>query len=209
MIFIKKYSYRGYMRLISVLCIFLLTTFFIGCDKNDEFQKKYEILSSKNGNKLMVRTDTCIFLSGVDSIIPDKPSKYTETEILNRFIDSYTEDQYWIKTKLGDWCVKYGLSTDSLYISKRYIYSQYIPEKKGYVAIPFISTPYQMGLIYNISKNIIGFNGGYGVTPIKGIYGNCWTVIFNIKYDSQGNEVNVYYPCNPEQLKWYYYWYKI
>ena len=73
MIFIKKYSYRGYMRLISVLCIFLLTTFFIGCDKNDEFQKKYEILSSKNGNKLMVRTDTCIFLSGVDSIIPDKP----------------------------------------------------------------------------------------------------------------------------------------
>lgn len=209
MIFIKKHNSHRYIGIISLLSIFLLAAFLVGCDKNEDVSKNYSIISAKDGNELIVRTDTSIYLSGIDSIIPNKPLDYTDIEILNRFIDSYTEDRYWIKTKLGDWCAQYGLSADSIYLSKKYIYSQYIPEKKGYVAIPFVSATNQMGFIKTTSKNIIGFTGGYGITPIKGIYGNCWTVIFYIKYDSQGNEVNIYYPCNPEQLKWYYYWYKI
>lgn len=208
MIHIKIYYSCRYMGVISLLSIFVLTTSIVSCNRDEDLSKKYEILTTKDGRKLEVRVDTCIYLSGIDSIIPNKPSNNIDIEYLNRFIDC-TESRYWIKTKLGDWCTKYGLSSDSIYLSKKSIYSQYIPEKKGYIAIPFISTRNQMGFINTAPKYIIGFHGGYGITPIKGVYGNCWTVIFNIKYDNKGNEINVYYPCNPEQLKWYYYWYKL
>ena len=195
--------------LLLSLSVFLFTYISISCDKEDDISTRYKFVTAKDGSKLIVRTDTFTYLSGIDSVIPDKPSGVTDVEHLNRFIESYTEDRCWINTKLGDWCVKYGLSTDSTYLSKRRIYSQYIPGRKGYVAIPFVPTIDQMGFQHNDSRNTIGFYGGYGIIPIKGVYGNCWTVIFDVKYDTQGNEINLYYPCCPEQLKWHYYWYKL
>ena len=106
MIHIKTYYSCRYMGVISLLSIFLLTTSIVSCNRDEDLSKKYEILTTKDGRKLEVRVDTCIYLSGIDSIIPNKPSNNIDIEYLNRFIDC-TESRYWIKTKLGDWCTKY------------------------------------------------------------------------------------------------------
>ena len=192
------------------LCIMLFLIVAVGCS-DDDVIRIYDEVVTDYGNTLKVRNDTSICLMKIDSVISGIPPEGAEVEILNRYIDKL-EDRYWVKAKLGDWCVDYGLNPDSVYLVKKIIYSQFIPEKEGCVcvAIPFVPSGEKMGLVNRSDpKLVIGFTGGVNILPIDGLYGNCWTVIYHIGYDIEGNSVDEYFPCKPEELRWYYFWYNL
>ena len=146
MIHIKTYYSCRYMGVISLLSIFLLTTSIVSCNRDEDLSKKYEILTTKDGRKLEVRVDTCIYLSGIDSIIPNKPSNNIDIEYLNRFIDC-TESRYWIKTKLGDWCTNMDCRL-TLYIFRKRAYILNIFQKKK-VTLQFLL--FQQGIKWDLS----------------------------------------------------------
>ena len=185
------------------------------CTKDDsDYNSRYEFISTSSG-PIKVRKDTLINLK-VDSVIPDIPSgldSYVQKETLYRYVDTMAA-RYWYKVRLGDWCKKYGLSTDSIYIAKKIMYSNYIPQTKdeSTIAIPYVPTGAQhMGFFRDLAnknlkgKNIIGYTGGIRIALIDGINGNCWTIIYYIGYDQRGNKIDIYYPCSPYDLEWHYY----
>ena len=186
------------------------------CTKDDsDYNSRYEFISTSSG-PIKVRKDTLINLK-VDSVIPDIPSgldSYVQKETLYRYVDTMAA-RYWYKVRLGDWCKKYGLSTDSIYIAKKIMYSNYIPRTRTrhIFAFPYVpSKEHHMGFLYIApedkhlqGKNIIGYTGGVEIETIDGITGNCWTIIYYIGYDQRGNKIDIYYPCSPYDLEWHYY----
>ena len=203
---IKK-SCQYWLLLLFTNAFFLI---FLSCNDDIIDNTNYNIILTEDGKSLQVRKDTLLFLSRDSfSTIRDDAIDPNNIEILNRFVD-VKRDNDWLKTKFGNWCLKYSLSPDSLYLCRKEYYYNCIPGKEGYVAIPYVPLGSAMGLYENDDNTIIiGYKGGINITPIKGVIGNCWTLIYYIGYTSNGRKIDLYFPTNPQMLKWYYSWYKI
>ena len=188
----------------------VMVLFFASCNDDPEEVEHYIIIESNNGENLKVRNDTLCFLQNNQfPVISTKPVDPNRIETLHRYIDIMYKNE-WVKTYLGDWCIDYGLSPDSIYLARKEYYFQIIPNKDGYIAIPFVPTNTAMALYERADKGeCIGYHGGVDITPIEGKTGNCWTYVYHIGYDYNGNYIGLYIPVNPNELEWYYSWYKI
>lgn len=192
--------------------IMVISAIFISCDNDVERVSNFDVLTSDNGEMLKVRNDTIVtFPENSFTTIRDTAVNENSIEVLNRFVDVKKGD-VWFKAKFGKWCIDYGLSEDLTYLIRKDYYFQLIPENKGYVAIPFVpqDSKDKMGFYENHSGTpCIGYDGGFGITPKFGSFGNCWTIIYYIGYDASGNSVGLYFPTFPEKITWYYSWYKL
>lgn len=138
---------------------------------------------------------------------PDSVSGYTSCDSVS----------YWNETKVGGWMSKYGLSPDKKYISRTEYYFKEIPLRSDELCAYYLPKQAKMGLSAEncvidyktyIRPNIeYPLNIGFGQNAYPGNRNGAYlayTAIIHIKYDSEGNMVNVYYPCKPQELTWYF-----
>jgi len=195
-------------------CGVMLVSFavILSCGKDSEEVSNIDILISGTGEELRIRNDTLIVLPVKQmAVIRDTVVGGDCVEKLNRYIDT-KKGKIWYKAKLGEWCLDYNLSPDSTYLIRKDYYFQLIPENSGHVAIPFVpqGADGNMGLYEKFDGTLyIGYDGGVGITPKFGSFGNCWTIIYHIGYSMGGKSVGLDFPTSPETLTWYYSWYKI
>jgi len=175
----------------------------------EEKDSNTENMKMADGKDITVRTDTlCLFPTDEFEPMNTKVLNPDETECLKRYTAMKAEP-IWMKAKFGDWCSKLGLTPEKEYIVRREYYTQTIAENQNKWPIPFVPDGSNMGLWeYSDGKTVIGFHCTIGTTKINGIRGNCCTFLIYIGYDADGNMVDKYFPCNPQDLEWHYSWYE-
>lgn len=106
----------------------------------------------------------------------------------------------WKKVKFGSWISDYGLNPGSVYFISLKEVSKYIPATYEDWLV--------QGEYFTHDEDSIGTNALTGKvgfcldTSISQGYYNATTLIKCVSYDEEGEGVGVYFPAEPEDLKW-------
>jgi len=185
-----------------------------GNDDNDNIYS----LRMKDGNVIKIDKSSSLNLeneaqkSTMRSILP----KVGEADSVFGYT-SCDSASYWIKTKVGNWADKYNLSPKKEYVSRTEYYFKEIPMRSDEHIAYYL--PQQAKMELNAENCLIDYKIhinpnvtyplqiGFGQNAYNGNWKGTflpYTAIIHVKYDSEGNVVNVYYPCKPQELTWYF-----
>lgn len=196
---------------VHALAVGILTTLFLLSCESDS--KDYEILQMKDGKTIKYSGKTEYLTDAMKPVpINYPPEKYQDATDSVFGYDECDTIQHFYKAKIGDWGQKYGLSSEKFYYVRNEIYFQTIPCRSNERVYDYNPENSHCGLLTNgyIDQKIIEIEQPLqeGITTnTSNIRGNIkfLTGLLHIAYDDNGNKVNVYYPCSPQQLQWYFY----
>lgn len=206
--------------LIAILQTIILATIFVACnDDNDHVLS----LQMKDGCTISVEKDVTLDMKQ-GATKRNKEYDFSQKLETVRGYNECDSTSYWQRTTIGKWGKKFGLSTDKNYFSRIEYYYKVLPAQNDEVVKTYnFATEYTMGLyskgyimgssIYN-KPNVafpleIGYHCQANNEYIIGTYYIAYTAIVNIRYDGEGNTVNMYYPCHPDSLTWLFSRFKI
>ena len=133
------------------------------------------------------------------------PSSY-ERDSLTGCVRTETH-AYWARAQFGTWCTTVGLEPGRTYFVRGVDCYRNIPCRSDEFVFSFFPTekpkmgfaPYSKDYSCLDYEVISGNNGGNV---------SAWTTLLYIGYDESGQSVGVYYSCKPDELQWYFFWYR-
>lgn len=129
-----------------------------------------------------------------DNIELEKDSLYGYNDVLK-----YTK---WSKVKFGEWIKSYGLSTDSAYFVATITVSKYIPATMDDWIIAK-DNYYSAWDEDSIGTNTMTWKMGFSLaSSISYGYYKATTQIKCIAYNEDGENVSLFFPVEPDNLKW-------
>jgi len=157
--------------------------------------------------QIFVRKDT-ITMFYTDNYVPDRKEPYNGYNSLG-FLKSYAyyfKDKYWTKAIFGDWCTKIGLVPGKEYfIRDEYYYQQYIQHSEGdEIVLSYVPDNTKMGFIRKADGRLL-YGSDMNISDHQKL--GCRTMLFFIGYDTEGNNVGIYFPCPPNELEWHFFWF--
>ena len=189
--------------------LFILITLLVSCQEEDG---NYMICySMKDGTTLHAQEDiqeyesACSFLN-TENNLREKPKDIVILQDSKKdSIYGYDEIKSisWERAKFGNWVEKYGLNKANTYFVQTIKVVKIIPSSDQYALTE--------GAYNDFNKDSIGINQNTGkrgfVISSSNINGGheAYTIMKRIGYDSDGNDVNIYYPIKPSDIKWKYF----
>lgn len=181
----------------------------ISCDNEDDETTSVSTITVKmqNGERITVYEDSLlIFPTGDFPPEQSVPINPDEIGILKGFSDVKME-KVWFKARFGEWIETCGLDSKKMYyIRKDYYYQEPIQcFENEYVAcyVPSAANMGFLGILPDGSYGTLGFQANVS----DGYKVGCYTIIFFIGYDENGNAVSRYVPCDPNSLVWHFCWF--
>lgn len=194
----------------SIIASILTTLLLFSCQSNDV---DYETLKMKDGVYIKYSGKTENITDEIKSAVIDyPPEKYKNTADSIFGYDECDTIQHFYKATIGSWGKKLGLSIDKSYFIRNEIYIQKAPCRSYEFVCDYNPENSHCGLITTGSIDVktieIANPLKEGVTiNSTNIGGNVQlsTGLLHIAYDEYGNKIDIYYPCSPNQLQWYFY----
>ena len=197
--------------MIRLVLFLLLTLILVTNSCKDESSDDYVRYTMKDGFSLVTTnavksyvTDTS-FITNKNNMhsIPDNIIINQETKKDSMYGYSYVISLSWERAKFEKWIEQFGLQQDRLYFVETLKVVEIIPSTNDFAILE--------GIYKDNDKDSIGINSntnkrGFVVSSYNQNDGyKAYSIVKRIAYDSDGELVNVYFPINPEYIKWKYF----
>ena len=157
----------------------------------------------EDGTKIFVKEDSLLTIYDWKYEIKDRKEPLKESP--KDSIETYKSNDIssvWYMAQFNEENKNYGIIKNGRYYTRIEDYIIEIPCRSNEIPVPYIPTPSSIGLKNPTNKKI----RGYSFIPAYNIGGKyiAHTYLWYVGYDSNGKFIGKYYPCKPEELKWYY-----
>lgn len=196
------------MRRLYLLFI-LIGVLFSACDTSDEsLPDNCQLVSVDGGEKIIVRTDSLLMFDEDFSVLRSKPYEGFNDVGLMKGYASFRKEDVWVRCTVGSyWADRLGLTEGKIYyVRKEYYYQPYVQTGENEVVLGFVPNGSCSGLS-EMSNGTFVYASNMNI--VDNTHLCCRTMLLFFGFDEFGNKVDKYLPCEPENLEWHYFWFKI